>query len=83
MRGDSYNETISILSKKSIIFLNLFIYLYTYLFLFVFDIYYCKIFDLCLIFSFSNGTGMKIRLFQLFLCHPSHNFTYLAFNTIF
>ena len=51
--------------------------------LFVFDICYCKIFYLFLIFSFSNGTAMKIRLFQLFLCYPNHNFVYLTFNTIF
>ena len=67
----------------------LFIYILIYLFLFVFDICYCKIFDLFLIFSFSKGTTMKIRLFQLFCCHPSHIFfiyillLILYFNCIF
>ena len=87
-----YNETIIFIQSKQIIIIiiisTLSIYIVIYLFWFVSDICYCKIFDLFLTFFFSKETTMKIRLFQLFLCLPRHNFIYiqllvLHFNCIF
>ena len=62
-------------SRLLLFLFNLFIYLFTIFF--VCDICYLKICYLFLIFSFSIGTTMKMTLFQLLLCHLSHDFIYL------
>ena len=78
VKSDRYNETIiSIHSMQCIINFILINHILIYLFLLVFDICYCKIFDLFLIFSFLKETTKKVSLFQLFLCHPGHNFLYI------